>query len=275
MPSGSGHESELRLTFLGTRILAYNGSRDKSDQKAIVDDARASCILLLVSYKKYDESMLSRIQSSQRMSKTTTSRTSVIEHNADKSANTSTSIGRLTPLLNAFPIIGFFQLAKHILCSEEPEVLSESDCREHTDLQLLQDVYSCAMEVNSKTQSQSRAQQVERIYSHIIELIWLMGHGDSQSTCNPNGPKSQLRTPDTSSLRLSPVDFTVAPTLHSKDISWDFLTPPFEDAMLGLDGQPEGREDKRKRPRTLEIDLSVDRGSLVPLAPTGWPSVLN
>ncbi|GAW13911.1 hypothetical protein ANO14919_033030 [Xylariales sp. No.14919] len=274
VPFASGHKSELLLTFLGTRILAYNGSHDERDKRIIVDDARASCILLLVSYKKYDDSVLSTIQSLHLMSKTAASSTSVIEHSADKSAKLPASIGRLTSLLNAFPTIAFFQLAKHILWPEEPEVLPENGRRAHTDLELLQDVHSCVVEVNSKTQSQSRARQVERIYSHMIELIQLMRRR-FDSTCSSNGPDSRLQTPNPSSLGLSSMDLAVASTLPSTDISWDFLTPPFEDAILSLDGQLEGQEDKRKRRRTLEMDFSIDGDSLVPVLPEGWPSIMD
>jgi hypothetical protein len=170
-PFLSLHEAELRLTFLATRMLAYSCSRDDSRRQALLEDARTSCIILLIAYEKHDQGMLS-------MFKSLRSTSPGKMHNTASAASKSPPAGRLTSLINAFPVMAFFQLTKNIMWSEEPEHTSKSGEVSHTDLKLLQDVYTCTVEVNSRTPSQNRASQIECIFSKVLESDATRKHRD-------------------------------------------------------------------------------------------------
>lgn len=277
LPFSSSHEAELQLTYLATRMLAYSRSRGEAHRRAILDDARASCLILLVSYEKHDQSMLNMLQSLRRPLSSSTKRTFITEHQPVGSANSSPSTGSLTSLINAFPVMAFFQLTKHILWSQDSEEPSKTVEGARTDLDLLRDVYSCAVEVNSRTQSQNRASQVERTFGSILELIQLLRYGgpDLSPSYDVTDPSYQVRTPNTSSIGTGAGDLPVATMLPSTDMSWDFLTSPFEDTTMSFGSQPEVREERRKRPRTSDMDFSIDSDSLVSFLPTGWDSVLT
>jgi hypothetical protein len=275
-PFLSLHEAELRLTFLATRMLAYSCSRDDSRRQALLEDARTSCIILLIAYEKHDQGMLS-------MFKSLRSTSPGKMHNTASAASKSPPAGRLTSLINAFPVMAFFQLTKNIMWSEESEHVSKSGEVSHTDLKLLQDVYTCTVEVNSRTPSQNRASQIECIFSKVLELINLMQHGSiSMSSTMSSTPElvssgsSQVLVPDTNFTTMFgdyPATTGLSNTaLSHTDASWDFLTSPYSEPMMNLSGPPDYMDDHRKkRQRTEDMDFSLTPDeSFVSMFPTGW-----
>jgi hypothetical protein len=284
-PFLSVQEAELRLTFLATRMLAFSCSRDNSRQQAIIGDARASCLILLIAYEKHDQSLLNMFQSLRRQSNKTSNSTAV--HNTVGAANKSPSAGRLTSLINAFPVMAFFQLTKNILRSQEPESASKPGDEMHSDLQLLQDVYTCSVEVNSRTPSQNRASQIECIFEKMIELVQLKQNGSSAMSPRSDmaSSTSQILVPDTdfnTTFGDFPVTTSLSNTalsntaLSNTDASWDFLTSPFSDPMMNLAPQPDYTDDNRKkRQRTDDVDYSIADDSFVSIFPTSWNNSIS
>jgi hypothetical protein len=284
-PFLSLHEAELRLTFLMIRMLAFSCSRDNSRQQAILDDARASCLILLIAYEKHDQSLLNMFQSLRRQFNTTIKSTTV--QKTVGVANKSPSAGRLTSLINAFPVMAFFQLTKNILWSQEPESASKPGDEVHSDLQLLQDVYTCIVEVNSRTPSQNRASQIECIFGKIIELVQLTQNGSSAMSPSSDmaSSTSQVLVPDTDFNTMFgdfPVTTALSKTalsntaLSNTDASWDFLTSPFSDPMMNLAPQLDYTDDnRRKRQRTEDMSFSIADESFVPLFPTSWNNPIS
>jgi hypothetical protein len=279
-PFLSLHEAELRLTFLMTRMLAYSCSYDNGRRQAILDDARASCLILLIAYEKHDQSMLNMFQSLRCQSNIAPSKTAI--HNTVGAANKSPSVGRLTSLINAFPVMAFFQLTKNILWSADSGSASKLGDGVHLDLKLLQDVYACTVEVNSRTPSQNRASQVECIFGKIVELVQLMQNGSTamSPTSDLASSTSQILVPDTTFHTMFddfPITTGLSNTalsntaLSNTDASWDFLTSPFSDSMLNHAARPDYSDDNRKkRQRTEDMDFTVADDSFVSLFPTGW-----
>jgi hypothetical protein len=282
-PFLSLHEAELRLTFLMTRMLAYSCCRDNTRRQALLDDARTSCLILLIAYEKHDQGMLNMFRSLRRpFSNATTSPTTV--HSTVGAASKSPSAGRLTSLINAFPVMAFFQLTKNIIWSKESELTTKSGGGSSTDFKLLQDVYTCTVEVNSRTPSQNRASQIECIFGKILEMMQLMQHGSlalSPTSDMVSSGSGQVLVPDTNFTTMFgdfPATTALSNTalsntaLSNTDASWDFLTSPYSEPMINLSGQPEYADDNRKkRQRTEDIDFALTADdSFVSLFPTGW-----
>lgn len=275
-PWASRHDAELQLTFLATRMLAYSGSRDAAHRAAVLDDARASCLILLVSYDRHDRAMLRMLQSLRRRRRQrpgsgrnspAVATATATEHEDDldqaaAAAGEMASAGCLADLVGAFPAVAFFKLAQHVLwsSSSSPAEPSSPVDGAPSDYELLQAVYTCAAEVNGRAQSQNRAVQVERTFGKVLELIRLLRHGTtpldlSPATYDITGPSSQARTPTTAGFTSVPPEFTDAAVLSGTDTSWDFLTSQFSDAILT---QIDVGDGPRKRPRTSDVDFCVD-----------------
>ncbi|RYC64039.1 hypothetical protein CHU98_g2146 [Xylaria longipes] len=272
------HKAELQLTFLATRMIAYSGSHDGVHRRMILDDARANCLILLMSYDKYDRAKLDMLQSLLRCQESTGSILTA-EHDPANFTNKSSSTGHITSLFNAFPLVAFFELAKHIIRPQYAEETSINSDKALVDLDLLQEVHSCAMEMNSRMQSQNHISKVERILGHILELVKLSGHGDPDDSpaqdMSVGGLGFPGRTPDTSSHGLESEDFSVAATLAGTDLSWDFLSSSIPDTLLNLGGQPEDGEERRKRPRMTDADFSVGDNTSFSFLPIDWHTALN
>ncbi|KAI0173498.1 hypothetical protein GGR52DRAFT_388641 [Hypoxylon sp. FL1284] len=273
------HRAELQLTFLATRMIAYSSSRGGVHRSMVLDDARASCLILLLSYGKYDRARLEMVQSLLGRQESTSSILAV-EHDPAKSANESSSTGHITSLFNAFPLVAFFELTKHIVRPQYAEETSANPDKILVDLELLREVHNCAAEVKSRMQSQNHMSQVERILEHILELIQLSGHGNvaADSPAQATSVSSLglgLHTPASSSQGLGSEDFSAAATLAGTDLSWDFLSSPIPDPMLSMGSFPDGGEARRKRPRMTDADFSVGDDTIFSFLPMDWPTALN
>ncbi|KAI0432406.1 hypothetical protein F5Y09DRAFT_143871 [Xylaria sp. FL1042] len=272
------HKAELHLTFLATRMLTYNGSHDGVHRHMILDDARASCLILLKSYDKCDRVRLDTLQSLLCLQESTCS---ILSAEADpaSSTNKSSSIGHITPLFNAFPLVAFFELAKHIIRPQYVEETSMNADKALVDLQLLQEVHSCATEVNRRMHPQNHISQVERILGHILELVKLLGHDDPDDSPAQDMSVSGLgfpgQTPDTSSHGVGSEDFSADATLAGTDLSWEFLSSQIPGTLLNMGGQAEDGEERRKRPRMTDADFSVGDNTSFSFLPIDWHTTLN
>ncbi|KFA51947.1 hypothetical protein S40293_07066 [Stachybotrys chartarum IBT 40293] len=278
LPLTSSHEAELQLTFLATRMLAYMCSDDESHRRIIVHDARASCLILLIAYKKHDDTIVKMLQSLYSPS-ITDSGNELIDHTA-KATMPSAYMGRLTPLINSFPISAFFQLTKHVMQSQTSADDIDNHEGRYTDLELLRQVHHCMMEANSRTQSQNRASQNERTFALLFDLIDLVKNPEFDDTSPPSDgiPPRVSYTRPTAGTNLGSGsddgDFLTRFTPLSGDISWGMLDASYEYQELGS-GQEMERE-KRKRLRTGDRDLINTGSRIVPLDSDEadmWPQI--
>lgn len=269
----SANETELQLTFLATRMLAYSRRHDDGHQKVLLDDARASCAILLVSYGKQDRNILAVFDSHTNLPTSSAKHNMAQEEAPEGGANSKPSEGRLTSLLDAFPVMAFFLLAKNILWSFIPEV-NEVAC---TDLQILQDVYSCFVEVNSGIQSENRAWQIERTFELVLKLIEHTRNRGLNLRQSSSHVTEECHgwTPNSTNLGLSYGNLPTPPTPTSADMSWSFVNMEFGDGMTNFGEQMEPQERGRKRARTVDVDFSVNDGALGPLMSTDWSTGLE
>ena len=259
--------AQLELTFLGTRMLANSLGSVKAQKQAILEDARMCCLILLVSYEKHDQNTLKMLQILRNMSTSHGRPTLPMEDEYAALKKNTTSVSRFTWLVDAFPIMAFFQLAKHILWHRHSTNRFKFDEEKPSDLKLLRDVYECFVEANSKTQSDNRARQTERVFGCVLELLQQQRQrtkNDSLlSPCVGPDPVSQtlwseadipvLRTDSSSHASVSPA----SPATFSESID-----TPSMNAVFGLDGLPYGGEYNRKRQRIGDLDFCVDGNSL-------------
>jgi hypothetical protein len=263
LPFLSLHEAEVQMTFLATRMLAYNCSYDEGHARAILDDARACCLILLVCYEKHDQNMLQKLQSlhSASSSDNGNGRT---DQDSIATSNSTTSTGRLVPLFDAFPVMAFFQLTTEILrrcqdAARQEPAGCEADCQ---DLQLLQSVHFCVVEVNKKAQSQNRTLQIEKIFENLLELIQVVKNGHSSETM-PNNNISTLTNEMwpacTDTLGATNSEALPNFTPSSGDMSWEFMQGSFNDHAPGMRVYQDPSNRRTKRPRIGDVanDLSI------------------
>jgi hypothetical protein len=184
--SKNARDVSLQLEFLATRTSALYGSPEPSHVRQALNDSRASCLLLLVSYGKYDGSMIERIEGlllSKGQTKRPGKTTSPELNNRSKDSspnNAGEDTGESLPLwfynlLDAFPAPAFFLLAKNIIW---PVPLSDQSPIE--DLDLLQKVCTCYKDFNGEAQAKSYTSKVGRAFERLIRVIDLIK--DSQAT---------------------------------------------------------------------------------------------
>ncbi|KAF3020672.1 hypothetical protein E8E14_013088 [Neopestalotiopsis sp. 37M] len=281
-PFQSIHEAEYQLTFLATRMLAFSRSPDSVHGQAMLADARASCLILLISCEKHDQGMIRMLQSLGRLARIPTQSASPPKHKSVDSRNTSSlSTGSFMFMANAFPAISVFQMAKRIFLSQDQNETKSSDAATISDFELLQNVYDCMVRANSQGQCQNRSKQMERTLECLLELIQVKKRGplSPSPTYDITIPSPQVETPHTSAalgfgLGGFPVNAATIP--RTTNVPWDFMTSPVSDVMIcvGAEAHPEDMEPRKKRPRTSETEFCVDRD--LGLLDGGWgePAIL-
>jgi hypothetical protein len=119
IPFSSPLEAEFQLTFLATRMLTYSHSCAEAKRKATLDDARASCIILLMVYGKRDRSKVELLESLRPWTADKNNAAPSDENNTRKTGDSSA--GRLISLPDAFPVMAFFLLAQNILSTQDDQ----------------------------------------------------------------------------------------------------------------------------------------------------------
>lgn len=184
-------DADLKLDFFATRISAFRESSEENHVRQVISDARASCLLLLMSYGKLDQSMVTRFETipflkspSKRLGKAVDSRTSKGK-TTHKEATVNSKIGpggmKFHSLLETFSISAFLVLVKNILLAvSSSDVLQAED-----DINLLEKVCACYQELDVRNQDETYIHKVGRIFSGFLQIAHLLR------------PHQQLQTPAT------------------------------------------------------------------------------
>ena len=229
---------ELQLEFLAARISAFRGRSQPSYIRQALNDARASCLLLLISYGKHDQSMIHRLETllllgspskypaetaSPRPSKGKTSNKDSSTDTARE--NTSEFVLLQFQILDTFSVPGFFLLAKNLIWPVSANDESQAD----EDMNLLQKVCTCYKELDARIQANNHIRKVGRVFERLLEVVNLTK--DSQQLPMPppvTHQGSDARTsPSTQdffggSQGLSDFADLPVPSAHSMPaISWD------------------------------------------------------
>lgn len=154
---------DLWLEFLATRIIALRRNPKLSYVNRTLQDSRACCILLLMTYGKSNDAMGQRLKSlcdipggSQRSEPPIS--------DPEKSTKQKTLLSSRN-LLDIFPVSAFFLMAAHII----RPVTTEKSTTE--DLDLLSRTYACYKGANENLQTVNRAHKIGEALGKLLEIV--------------------------------------------------------------------------------------------------------
>jgi hypothetical protein len=205
---GSPHASirnvDMQLEFLAARISAFRGSPEQSRISRALNDARASCILLLISFGKHDSSMVERLESfslskspSKPLGKSPLRSSKGKTLNKDSSSNvteTSSKPGTLRchSLVYIFSVPAYFLLVKNILWPISPDDQIQAE----QDLDLLKKVCACYKEVDAEAQANNYTRKVGRTFEKLLDVVNLIKNPQPpQTTTHIAQQGSNIQTP--------------------------------------------------------------------------------
>lgn len=297
-PSSSARDADLQLEFLAARISAFRGSSEPSHIRRALNDARASCLLLLISCGKHDQSMVDRPEilplsrsPSRSLGKTLGRRSS--KNKTSKEAPSST-IGKentsepvslqFHSLLNTFSVPAFFLLVKNVMWPASPN--DESQAEE--DINLLRKACACYKELDTRTLANNHTRKIGRAFERLLEIVNLVKNPEQpQASSHETHPSSKMHTPPSmqdffgESQGFSDFTDLTAPSVYPMPaLSWDnfstkntstrttdtastpdLLTPMETEFFSQHFPQPLQQNPSpgsRKRPRVRESDISMD-----------------
>lgn len=167
---------DLLLEFLSARICAFRGTTNQEHVRRALNDARASCLLLLISNSKHDQSLIEQFESlplskspSKSLGRSSSPRSRKRKAESDtESENIRESAPlRFQNLLDTFSEPAFFLLVKNILWPTSTEEESQVE----SDIDLLWRVYACYKEFDERIQANNHAHKVRRAFENLLEVI--------------------------------------------------------------------------------------------------------
>lgn len=227
-------EVDLQLEFLAARICAFRGTFDQGHIRQALNDARASCLLLLISNGKNDQSMVEQFESlplskcpSKSLGRSSSPRSRKRKAESDtESENIRESAPlRFHNLLDTFSEPAFFLLVRNILWPTSTEEESQAE----SDIELLRRVCACYKEFDERIQANNHTHKVRRAFENLLEVVNLLKNPQQPQTSldmthqNPSGhtpPNSHGQfggrqdAPDFSSLQ-GPSDYPTPSTAPS------------------------------------------------------------
>ena len=229
-PYSETRDVDLQLEFLAARISVFRRSPEVKHVRQALNDSRASCLWLIISYGKSTPSMIEKLNAlllSKSPSKSLGRNTSERPSKASSSSSSSESMMgnpgdpfplRSHSLLETFPIPGFFLLASNVIRPSSAYDESQAD----EDLDLLQRTCACYQEFGARTQAHNHTRKVGRAFEKILEVITLTklqpsGIGIQKTQGTPilsHSSSEQLRIPASGNLS-SPSISSIPP------LSWD------------------------------------------------------
>ncbi|KAI9830052.1 MAG: hypothetical protein M1819_005882 [Sarea resinae] len=182
-PPAGTYVADLQLEFLATRISAFSGSLEPCHILQVLDDSRLSCLLLLVSYGKYDQSITKRLDAhlpsrslpnlsgKKRHIQSSRKNDSSSSDAARENSNATEPLPiQLHGLLDAFSVPAFFILTKNVMWP----VMERDDSRAEDDLDLLQRVSACYREYDSRVQTSNQIHKVGCAFERLLEVVGLI-----------------------------------------------------------------------------------------------------
>lgn len=177
-PACESRNVHLQLEFLAARICVLRKSSEPSQIKRAIDDTRASCLLVVISYGKHDPSMVEQLHTllsskspsraaGKKKTSTRSSKSGKSSPNRSENSNPNEPVSpRFHSLLDTFSVPGFFLLAKNVIwpSSAYDESIPE-------DLNLLQKTCACFKELDARTQASNHTRKVGRAFEILLEVI--------------------------------------------------------------------------------------------------------
>lgn len=208
-----GNRAIVQLEFLAARLSAFRDSSDARYARRALTDARASCLLLLIACGMHDSAMIEQFDS---LPIANASRVTSKDINPqcragkaasqDPVAKTTTSNAASEPsslryhaLLETFSISAVFLLAKSVFKPADID-----DAQMDADLDLLQKVWACYKDYDSRVQANNYVRKVARAFGTLLELIKSVKSPQQQllasppvsywNSLSPTPPNAQVHT---------------------------------------------------------------------------------
>lgn len=203
----AGQNVDLKLDYFAARITAFHGSSDPGHLRRVLNDARASCLLLLTSLDEHNpamaewlEGLLLSMQSlkfvDRNLGQQDKNRQDLAEFAATKNEKSNEPVpSRFHSLLSSFPVPAFFLMAKNIVGS----ISDDNQAQAKGDLNLLQMVCACFKGLDSRIPADNYTRGVGRAFERLLEIIHLIINPQTPPIETQDGFHSQ-GTPSTQSL---------------------------------------------------------------------------
>ncbi|KKA23239.1 transcription factor Cys6 [Rasamsonia emersonii CBS 393.64] len=234
-----GQDIDLKLDYFAARITAFHGSPDPGHLRRALNDARASCLLLLTSLDEHNPAMVEWLEGlllsmhslkfvdrklGQQQDKNTQDHADFAAAKNEKAHEPGPS--HFHRLLSSFPVPAFFLMAKNIVGS----ISGDNQAQAEGDLNLLQMVCACFKGLDSRIPADNYTRRVGRAFERLLEIIHLIINPQTSSLETQDSFHSQ-GTPSTQSLVAGVPNLTdfgdlTSPTgaVPAVTVSWDGFT---------------------------------------------------
>ena len=176
------HDADLQFEFLSARICTRRKSFEPGYVCRVLSDSRASCLLVVIFYGKYELSMIEQFdilllseRSSERFSGNFSGRSSksgkvfspeFISYEASEYVPS-----RFHKLLDVFAVPAFFLLVMNLVWSSSVD----NELNAEEDLILLRMTCACFKEVRARIQANNHIRKVGQAFEGLFEVIDLVG----------------------------------------------------------------------------------------------------
>lgn len=235
---------DLQLEFLGTRINAFRGSSDPMHLQRVLNDARASCMLLLISYGKHDDSMIEQLEllplskspskSLGRAATRASKRKGLNKHpqsNNGKGNLVTVAPLRFHSLLDSFSVPAFFLLVTSALwplsTRDEPQA--------RQDLILLQQVCDCYNDLDARNPVNNYTRKVGCTFKNLLAVVNIIREFQEPQPSSSN-PRQQSSDPNASTNTQSIINQKTPSFPDFSDLPGPpvYLTPSIAQDTLSL-----------------------------------------
>ncbi|KAL1963925.1 hypothetical protein VTN77DRAFT_7731 [Rasamsonia byssochlamydoides] len=201
----------LKLDYFAARITAFHGSSDPGHIRRALNDARASCLLLLTSLDEHNPAMVEWLEGLLLSMHSLKFLEKNVSHRLDKNTQGFAAFAaaknekvnepvpsRVHSLLSSFPVPAFFLMAKNVVWS----ISGENQAQAEGDLNLLQMVCACFKGLDSRIPADNYTRRVGRAFERLLEIVHLLVHPQQLQTSSLETQESfnSHSTPPTQSL---------------------------------------------------------------------------
>ncbi|KAH8686618.1 hypothetical protein GQ44DRAFT_780951 [Phaeosphaeriaceae sp. PMI808] len=167
----SPRQAMITLEFLATRIMALQLSSEPDCVTQIRQDARASCLLLLIAHGEQDRATIEDFYSSISREPTASPR--------KKSISTiETGTVPFGSIFDSFSVPAFFILLEDLVCNTKEEETTQHKA----DLDLLRKVSACYSLRTGRMQSNNYHRKVSWVFEQLLNLMELLKKARHQAT---------------------------------------------------------------------------------------------
>jgi hypothetical protein len=225
----SPRHAMITLEFLATRIIALQRSSELGCAGQVRQDARASCLLLLMAHGEQDHKVIEAFNAStsQRETSPCPRKKSMATTETDI---TDTDTMPFASIFDSFSVPAFFILLEDLLQSNETDDVIQSSA----DLDLLRKISACYSLNTGRMQSNSYHRKVSWIFDQLLTMIDILkgGRHPRSNSVPPPLPVAEMIPP---SYQPQMMDFSNASMMPAQGDMSSFSPTPSGNTSLSWD----------------------------------------